>query len=165
MRRYCILSFVLVLLASTLRAQTTQREIKREVASLQAMVKKVNGEIKRKKLARRDTSLACPGAPLSFDVVLHTDRNNTVRAFDFDGGTSDQSAQTRYIYDADGRLRYAVATRGAVNGTSEREEVFYRLNGSVFHRNYRKLAGPGYTFAAISPILDPAKLVSHPCGE
>lgn len=158
------LPFVLFLLVvPALHAQNNARAVKREVRAVRALRGEVERAVGSGKLRRRDTTLECPGAPLAFTVAVYTDRKGRIRRLDLDGGTSDQGALTRYIYDLNGRLRHALATRGAVNGTHEREEVFYRIDGSVLKQETKRLEGPGYMFAPISPITNPAQFVSNPC--
>lgn len=163
--RFCaLLPLLLAIVAATLAAQTTTPAAEREIGTIRAMRKDVEKRIRKRKLHRRDTVLACPGAPLSFKAALYTDQRGRARCLDLDGGTGDQAALTRYIYDTEGRLRYALAKRGAVNGTNEEEEIFYGAEGSTLRRQTRKVRGPGYPFAGVSPILHPVEFVRNPCN-
>jgi hypothetical protein len=95
----------------------------RDVASARAVYTEVEQAIAAKRLAPRDTTIACDGAPFDVDVTRYTDAGGRIRMLSVEGGSDDQSQTTRYYYDAGGRLRFAFATRGAVNGTREEERA------------------------------------------
>jgi len=166
MGRYFFLPSLLLslFLAPALCAQTSARAVEREIRAVRAMRSEVEKAVRGGKLGRRDTTLECPGAPLSFKTSVYTDRGGRVRRLVLDGGTSDQAATTYYLYDREGHLRHAIARRGAVNGTHEEEEVFYRVDGSILRQKQRRLEGPGYPFAPISPITHPADFARDPCN-
>jgi hypothetical protein len=115
------------------------------------------------RLHQRDTSAVCDDGAVPFDITVHRDAQGTLRRLHFQGGSGDSFHDVTYYYDARGRLRFAFAKRGAVNGTQEEERVYYSDHGDVLHRDLRRIAGPGWPWDPVDAITDPEAWLRAPC--
>ncbi|HET7231471.1 MAG TPA: hypothetical protein VFJ16_15790 [Longimicrobium sp.] len=134
------------------RPASSRSAAARDVASARAVYTEVEQAIAAKRLVPRDTTLACDGAPFDVSVTRYADVSGRIRMLSVGAGSDDQSQTTRYYYDAGGRLRFAIATRGAVNGTREDERAWYSPSGGVVRRVSQTTAGLGYPFGEIRAI-------------
>jgi hypothetical protein len=156
----------LVLASAPLKGQTgdSSRWMRRpQIRSIRAIVTSVDTSVVLGRFVERDTTVACYGGDVSFEITSHTDSQNIVRRIHFRGGSGDSAHDLSYYYDRQGRLRFAFAGRGAVNGTQEEERVYYDAQGKVIHRDVRQLEGPGYPWDAIDAITDPNAWLRNPC--
>ena len=157
------LSLVVGLPVTAQQAARGGRQGESDVRSARAVYSAVEAGIAANRLQTRDTTVQCDGDRLEFEVTLHTDSAGVVRRLRWQGGSDDSAADTRYYYDAGGRLRFAFAKRGAVNGTQEEERVWYSPSGRVARRDRRLLDGPGYPFAELEVIRTPLDWLRRAC--
>jgi hypothetical protein len=154
------------LTCSTLRAQTADSGVwmrRADIRSIRTIANGIDGAVAAGRLRQRDTSFACDGGSVRFDVTAHVDSLGVIRRIHFEGGTDDSAHELWYYYDRAGRLRFAFAKRGAVNGTQEEERAYYDPRGTVLHRDVRRLDGPGYPWEPIDPIANPKAWLRNPC--
>lgn len=156
----CALALIILAPAAT-PAQTGSE---RHVASARAVFTEVESAISRRRLARRDTTITCADTGFDVEVRRYVDGSGRVRSLTLHGGTGDQVETARYFYDSAGRLRFAFATRGAVNGTRQEERVWFSPAGAVARRRTRLTSGPGYPFERIQPVPDARRWRRAACG-
>ena len=134
-----------------------------DIRSIRSIVNGVDSALARGRLRQRDTSVACDEGEVRFDIMSHVDSVSTIRRIHFEGGTGDSAHELWYYYDRNGRLRFAFAKRGAVNGTQAEERAYYDTAGRVLHRDVRLLEGPGYPWDSIDAITAPREWLRNPC--
>jgi len=152
----------LALLLCTGVTIVAQPSVERDVASARDVYRQVEHEIAARRLARNDSTVAC-GA-LDAEVRRYLDATGRVRKLTVEGGSGDHAETVDYYYDAAGRLRFAFASRGAVNMTHQEERVWYTPAGSAARRTRRVTAGPGYPFGDLSAVPDPGEWHHVWCG-
>jgi YD repeat-containing protein len=106
---------------------------------------------------RHDTTVVCEKERPPFDVRIHRDSAGAIRRLEWSGGSDDHAETHRYYYDAQGELRFAFFTLGAVNGTQYEERVYFGRAGKVVRRLSRFVRGPGYALHHEAGILDPTR--------
>jgi len=106
---------------------------------------------------RRDTTVVCEKERPPFDIRIHRDSAGAIRRLEWSGGSDDHAETHRYYYDAQGELRFAFFTLGAVNGTQYEERVYFGRAGKVIRRLSRVVRGPGYALHHEAGILDPTR--------
>jgi hypothetical protein len=74
-------------------------------------------------------------------------------------GGEDSAVSLDHYYDQAGILRFAFVRANAVNGTKVEYRIYFDERGMRLWHNYRKTAGPGYTFPEVCPdgwlVFDP----------
>jgi hypothetical protein len=157
---------LLALLALTpaARAQAQARTGQaREIEAVRVVYREVEAAITAGRYTRRDSTVSCPGDPPGMRVSWWLDSARRIRQLRWSGGSDDHSETQRSYFDRAGRLRFVLATRGAVNGTQQEERVYFAASGREVHRLLRRERGPGYPFAAVTPVRDPARWLRQVC--
>jgi hypothetical protein len=121
------------------------------VAAARLTFREVEDAVRTKALVRRDTAFTCEDE-LETRVIVDRDRRGMIRRLEWQGGSDDHGESNMYYYDAGGLLRFGFTERGAVNGTSYEERVYFAPDGAVARRIKRRLHGPGYLFADLEAI-------------
>jgi hypothetical protein len=137
--------------------------VEHEIATDRSAYYRVEAMIGAGELRRRDTVVTCIGSEFADSVTTYRDSANVVRGLIWRGGTDDQAVEMRYYYDPAGRLRFALARRGAVNGTEQEERVYYAESGAVVRRRVHTTHGPGYPFSELPALQRSADLVRELC--
>ena len=97
-------------------------------------------------------------------------RDATGRVLMYEGyheGREDSSSLYSQYYDDAGKLRFAVVTVYAANGTREQHRAYYDEVGKIIWRNRKLLKGPGYfqpPDIEELPKEDPAKAFADDTG-
>jgi hypothetical protein len=159
----CSVGFVLAAIRLDGQAAPPGAPVAGEVATARSVYKWVEAAISARELHRRDTVITCAAGELTDSVTTYRDRAGVVRGLIWSGGTDDQAEQLRYYYDVAGRLRFALATRGAINGTQQAERVYFAESGVVLRRSVRTTHGPGYPFGEVPALQRPADVVNAFC--
>lgn len=146
-------------------AAAAQKTSERDVASARAVFAEVRDAIAAGRMVRSDTSVTCDDLPSDVEVRRFAHRSGQVRRLTISGAGEDHVEAVTYFYDAAGQLRFALATRGAVNGTREEERAWYSPAGAVAHRETRRIRGPGYPFESIRAVADAGRWRTAACGE
>jgi hypothetical protein len=151
-------------LALPLSAQTAKAPDTTAVRSAQSVFLEVESALTQKRLTRRDTAVACPPSGREGRGSIYTDPLNRVRRLDVDGGGEDHAEEIATYFDTLGRARFALARRGAVNGTQQEERVYFDERGQVVHRALRQTQGPGYPFDSLSAVPRLETWMRNLCG-
>ena len=146
-------------------AAAAQKASERDVVSARAVFAEVRDAIAAGRMVRSDTSVTCRDLPSDVEVRRFVDGSGRVRRLTISGAGEDHVEAVTYFYDSAGRLRFALATRSAVNGTREEERAWYSPAGAVAHRETRRIRGPGYPFEHIRAVADARRWRTGACGE
>lgn len=134
------------------------------VRTARAVYLEIERAVRRRRLARRDTTVQCPPDSLEARGAIYLDRQQRIRRLDFEGGTEDHAEHLSAYFDTLGRVRFALVARGAVNGTQQEERVYYDEGARVIHRTLRQTHGPGYPFDTLSTVPRLATWTRDLCG-
>jgi hypothetical protein len=90
------------------------------------------------------------------------DSKGTVRWYQHYQEGEDSSWDDNYYYDDAGRLRFALMTSYAINGTREQHRAYYDESGRLIYHGRRLLKGPGYFGPPVEDLkelvqMDPKK--------
>ena len=85
------------------------------------------------------------------------DSKGTVRWYQHYQEGEDSSWDDNYYYDDAGRLRFAIMTSYAINGTREQHRAYFDESGSLIYHGRRLLKGPGY----FGPPVEDLKALAH----
>ena len=86
------------------------------------------------------------------------DSKGTVRWYQHYQEGEDSSWDDNYYYDDAGRLRFALMTSYAANGTREQHRAYFDENGRLIHHGRRLLKGPGYFGPPVEDLKELVKM-------
>ena len=101
--------------------------------------------------------------PFGIDVTVVRDQRGGIRKYVKVSGTDDSAYTLEHQYDDRGRLRFALATAGAVNKSYETYRLYFAEDGREIWRDVSS-SGPGYTFMR-PPEFPDAMLVRDPAND
>jgi hypothetical protein len=123
----------------------------------------IESAIRAGALHRVDTTFSCDSESLDYDAHLYADSSGAIRRLDIDVGTEDHGEKWSFYYDAQKRLRFALAKRGAVVGSEQEERVYYAEDRKLLARRISWQHGPHYWFAKLDPVWDPREWKKAAC--
>ena len=86
------------------------------------------------------------------------DSKGTVRWYQHYQEGEDSSWDDNYYYDDAGRLRFALMTSYAINGTREQHRAYFDESGRLIYHGRRLLKGPGYFGPPVEDLKELVKM-------
>ncbi len=135
--------------------------------AIRSLVEKNEAAIDGRKWHREDkkvcSSEELSEQPFGIDVTVVRDQRGGIRKYVKVSGTDDSAYTLEHQYDDRGRLRFALATAGAVNMSYETYRLYFAEDGREIWRHVSS-SGPGYTFMR-PPEFPDAMLVRDPVKD
>jgi hypothetical protein len=123
----------------------------------------IEAAIRAGALRRVDTTFACDSESLDYTARWYADSSGAIRRLDIEVGTEDHGEAWSFYYDAQKRLRFALAKRAAVVGSEQEERVYYAKDRKLLARRISWQHGPHYWFAKLDPLWDPREWKKAAC--
>jgi len=134
------------------------------IRAIRSLVEKNEAAIDGRKWHREDKNVCSNrNRPFAIDVRVFRDERGGIRKYVKLSGTDDSAYTLEHHFDDRGRLRFALATAGAVNLSHETYRLYFGEDGSEIWR-YVSSSGPGYTFMR-PPKFPDAMLVRDPVKD
>jgi hypothetical protein len=116
-----------------------------KIVAIRKMVQSTDQRLKAHKLkSYKKDFQACEDDALTFRRIVK-DANGRVLMYEgYHEGREDSSSLYNQYYDDAGKLRFALVTVYAANGTREEHRAYYDESGKIIWRNRKLLKGPGY---------------------
>ena len=135
-----------------------------DIRAIRQIYQHVQTDIDAHRLLKRHTAVACENqGNWEAEITVYADAAGHVRRLSITGGGEDSAEAVDYTYDSNGRLRFALSKRGAVNGSHAEQRAYWDTSGQLLYRDDRLLEGEGYPWADIEPIWVPLDWLRDPC--
>ena len=130
-----------------------------KIVAIRKIVNSTNAEVRNR--AYKTQHRICEEGWFS-RLRIARDSKGTVRWYQHYQEGEDSSWDNNYYYDDAGRLRFALMTCYAINGTREQHRAYFDERGGLIYHSRRLLKGPGYFGPPVEDLkelvqMDPKK--------